>query len=106
MIIRIFRAKIRPGRAQDFERRARALSVPLVRRQPGLLAFFPGRPLLPSDDEFTMVTVWDSLDSLKAFTGEKWGSPFVPDDELPLIEGASVEHFAVYEDSSVGRPDE
>jgi hypothetical protein len=39
MVIRVFRAQVQAGRQADFEAMARRLSVPLVRKQKGLLGF-------------------------------------------------------------------
>jgi heme-degrading monooxygenase HmoA len=105
MIIRVFRATPRAGKGPEFEQKARSLSVPLVKKQKGLLAFFPGKPLRRSDAEFIMITVWDSLESLKAFAGSDFTAAVIPPEELPLIESTSVEHYAAYEDSSAGSPE-
>lgn len=105
MIVRIFRARVRPGQQAAFEEKARALSVPLVRAQPGLLAFFPGRPL-GDGDEFVMVTVWRDLDALRGFVGDDWRQAVVPLEEVPFLWETSVQHYAAYGDSSVGAPDE
>jgi hypothetical protein len=44
MVIRVFRARVQPGKQADFEALARRLSVPLVQKQQGLLGFYAGRP--------------------------------------------------------------
>lgn len=105
MIIRLFRAATKPGKATEFEKKARLISVPLVKRQPGLLAFFPGKPLDKSGSDFVMITVWDSLESLQRFAGSDYTAAVIPPEEVPLLQGSSVEHFAVYEDSSAGKPE-
>jgi len=96
MVIRIFRAVVRPGLNDLFEARTREFSLPAVRSHPGLLAFFPGRPLDKSDHTFVMITVWESLASVEAFTGPDWRRSVVPAAEEPLLESCSVEHYEFY----------
>ena len=58
MIIRVFRAKVQVGKAGAFEQKVRELSIPLVQRARGMVAFYSGRPMQPTPDEFVMVTLW------------------------------------------------
>src|SRR5579859_4714954 len=103
MIIRVFRAQPKRGQSVDFESKARALSVPLVKKQPGLVAYFPGKPLDDENGDFVMITVWDSIESLKAFAGDDFNAAVIPAEEIPLLESTSVQHYTVYEDSSAGQ---
>jgi heme-degrading monooxygenase HmoA len=98
MIIRVFRAVVRPGMAAMFEARTREASLPTVRTHPGLIAFFPGRPLDESTGEFVMITVWDSLASVEAFTGPNWRRTVIPSEEQPLLQSCTVEHYEFYGD--------
>ena len=96
MVIRVFRAHVQPGRQADFEAMARRLSVPLVRKQKGLLGFYAGRPLVHSKDEFVMVTLWDSVDSIRAFVGPDWEQAVVPEEERPVLVDSFVHHYEAY----------
>lgn len=107
MIIRIFRAVVRPGMSEAFEARTREFSLPTVRTHPGLLAFFPGRPIDESDRTFVMITVWESMASVEAFTGPNWRRAVIPAEEQPLLESCSVDHYEFYghpADSPVAAP--
>jgi heme-degrading monooxygenase HmoA len=96
MVIRVFRAHVQPGRQADFEAMARRLSVPLVRKQQGLLGFYAGRPLGHSKDEFVMVTLWDSVESIRAFVGPDWEQAVVPEEERPVLVESFVHHYEAY----------
>ena len=96
MVIRVFRAHVQPGRQADFEAMARRLSVPLVRNQKGLLCFYAGRPQGYSRDEFVMVTLWDSVESIRAFVGPDWEQAVVPEEERPVLMDSFVHHFEAY----------
>lgn len=96
MIIRGFRAKVRPGKQAEFEKKVRDLSIPLVKSQRGMLAYYAGRPMESNPDEFLMVTTWASLADLRAFAGENWNRPIVLEEELPLVEQSFVHHYDVF----------
>lgn len=99
MIIRVFRATVKQGKEADFEAKARALSVPLVKGQRGLVTFLPGKPLRSGEREFVMITVWESIESLQAFAGTDYSAAVIPPEEVPLLESTSVEHYVMYGDS-------
>jgi heme-degrading monooxygenase HmoA len=79
----------------------RDVSIPLVAAQDGLLACYVGRPIGRNDDEFTMVSIWRDLDALRAFTGEDWESPVIPDEREAAI---IVESFAHHYDGFWSMP--
>ncbi len=103
MIVRVFRARVRSGKEAEFESMVRSLSIPLVRKQTGLVAFYSGRPTGASTDEFVMVSIWRDLASLKAFAGPEWESAVIPEDERPLLRQTFVHHYEVI-DSAVFPP--
>jgi len=96
MVIRVFRAHVQPGRQADFEAMALRLSVPLVQKQKGLLGFYAGRPLGHAKNEFVMVTLWDSVDSVKAFVGPDWEQAVVPEEERPVLVDTFVHHYEAF----------
>ncbi|HLW51598.1 MAG TPA: antibiotic biosynthesis monooxygenase family protein [Candidatus Angelobacter sp.] len=101
MIVRVFRALVHPGKQAEFEAKVRELSIPLVKAQRGLVAFYSGRPLESNPEEFAMVTLWESLAHLKAFAGEDWNHSVIPEEERPLLAESFVHHYQVI-DSSQG----
>lgn len=96
MVIRVFRARVQPGKQADFETLARRLSVPLVQKQQGLLGFYAGRPLGHSHDEFVMVTLWENLEAVKAFVGPDWEQAVVPEEERPVLADSFLHHYESY----------
>src|SRR5436309_2340896 len=96
MIVRVFRARVRPGKKAEFEQTVRQHSIPLVEAQKGLITYYVGRPVDSNDDEFIMVTVWPDLDTLKKFTGPDWNRSIIPEQEQPLLIESSVEHYEVF----------
>ena len=99
MIVRVFRAITHPGRRAEFEPKAQELSIPLIKRQSGMVMYFAGRPLEPDSREFVMVTLWDSIADLKAFVGEDWHQAVIPEEELSLLRETTVHHYDVFSSS-------
>ncbi len=96
MIVRVFRARIQRGHEAEFEGLLRAVSVPLVERQDGLIACHIGRPVGSNANEFTMVSFWRDVDALRAFVGEEWEQAVIPDErEAAIITDVAVHHYEV-----------
>lgn len=93
MIVRVFRARLKPGRRGDFERLCRDRSIPHLRTLEGCQAVHVGRQLEEYPDEFVLVSVWRDLESLKRFAGEHWRTPLVLPGEAEMIESASAQHY-------------
>ena len=85
MIIRIFRPTIHPGKEGEFESFLRDTAMPLVSRQSGLLAQHVGRPRTPSSTEYLYVTLWEDVESIQAFAGERWQEAVIAPDEEHLL---------------------
>jgi len=96
MIIRVFRAQLKPGMRGAFERLCREVSLPFLHAQPGCLTTHIGAAPAGRPDEFVLVSVWVDLASLRAFAGEQWQQAIIAPGEADLIERVRVEH---YEDS-------
>src|SRR6185503_8763784 len=71
MIIRVFKPTIHAGKEADFESFLRDTAVPLVSRQAGLVAQHVGRSRDPQSTEYLYVTVWEDVESIRAFAGEQ-----------------------------------
>ena len=93
MIIRVFRARLKPGKRPTFERLCNVVSLPLMRGQPGMLAASITQPAPRREGEFALVSVWRDLESLKAFAGESWQAAVILPSEADLLEEAWVEHY-------------
>ena len=93
MIIRVFRAVIRDGKVDEFKKLVQEQSIPWLTESDGMLGYFPGQPFEENDREFTMITLWRDLDSIKLFCGDDWNNPVVTEDETPLVEAMYAEHY-------------
>jgi len=86
MIIRLFHAKVRPGKQAEFKQALELLSLPEVQERNGMIAFYPGQPLGPSSTEFILVTVWKDGQNLENRSKSDWAKAVIPVEALPLIE--------------------
>lgn len=94
MIIRIFRARPKPGMADELAQLIEDISIPFVDQQPGLLARYTGRGIGSTGEELVMISVWESLDAMKNMTGDDWESAVIPDQrEAERIAESWVQHF-------------
>ena len=96
MIIRVFRATTKPGKAQEFREMLERLSIPMVKAAKGMLGYYVGAPVDPGISEFTVTTLWQDLDSVKAFAGDDWNRSVIPPDEIPLIAESFIHHYEVF----------
>ena len=95
MIIRVFRPTIHPGKEQEFEAFLRDTAVPLVSRQSGLVAQHVGKPRDRSSTEYVYVTVWEDVESIRAFAGERWQEAVITPDEEHLLKETWIGHYEV-----------
>jgi quinol monooxygenase YgiN len=102
MTLRIFRVKVRQGRAAEFKRMVQEQSIPWLERSDGMLGYFAGEPHDDSSHEFVMVTLWRDVDALKEFAGNAWQTPVVTDDEAPLVEVMSADHYLRFDKAPSG----
>ena len=97
MIIRVFRPTIHTGKESEFESFLADVAIPLVSRQSGLVAQHVGKPRDPSSTEYLYVTVWEDVDSIRAFAGERWEEAVITPDEEHLLKETWIGHYDVIE---------
>ena len=95
VVIRVFRPTIHPGKEAEFESFLRETAVPLVSRQSGIVAQHIGRPRDPSSTEYLFVTVWEDVDSIRAFAGERWHEAVIAPEEEHLLKSIWIGHYEV-----------
>jgi heme-degrading monooxygenase HmoA len=93
MIIRVFRPTIHSGMESEFESFLRDTAVPLVSRQAGLVAQYVGRPHDQSSAEYVYVTVWEDVESIRAFVGERWQDAVIEPEETHLLKDTWIGHY-------------
>jgi heme-degrading monooxygenase HmoA len=98
VVIRVFRPTIHRGKEAEFESFLRETAVPLVSRQSGIVAQHIGRPRDPSSTEYLFVTVWEDVESIRAFAGERWQEAVIAPEEEHLLKETWIGH---YEDMSM-----
>jgi heme-degrading monooxygenase HmoA len=98
MIIRVFKPTIHAGKEREFESFLRDTALPLVSRQAGLLAQYVGRSRDPSATDYLYVTVWEDVESIRAFAGERWQEAVITPDEEHLLKDTWIEHYDVLPD--------
>lgn len=70
MIVREWRARAEPARADDYPRHFREMVVPELRHVEGFLGAHLIQRLLDDTIEFTVLTRWQSMESIRGFAGE------------------------------------
>jgi Antibiotic biosynthesis monooxygenase. len=93
VIIRVFRPRIHAGKEAEFESFLRDVAIPLVSHQSGLVAQHVGRPRDGSSTEFVYVTVWQDIESIRAFAGERWQEAVISPDEEDLLQDTWIGHY-------------
>lgn len=97
MIARVWRGAVRAADADAYARYMERTGVPGYAETPGNRGVYMLRRDVGELCEFVMVTLWDSLDAVKAFAGEDHETAvFYPEDDRFLVErDARAAHFEV-----------
>jgi heme-degrading monooxygenase HmoA len=95
MIIRVFRPTIHPGKEAEFESFLRETAIPLVSQQSGVIAQHVGKPRDSSSTEFVYVSVWEDVESIRAFAGERWQEAVIAPEEEDLLKDTWIGHYEV-----------
>lgn len=93
MITRIFTVRIHPELRNAFEQGFTTVSVAAVQDQPGCMSHVIGFPTAWSPDEYMMLSVWDSEESLRRFAGTSWNQPVIPRGMERFVAACRVDHF-------------
>jgi quinol monooxygenase YgiN len=93
MIIRVFEARIHPGREGEFERFVRDTGVPMVQGHAGCSHVAWGRNRWSDQPDFVVVTHWDSVEALEAFAGPRWREAVVEPAEEHMLAEVSCNHY-------------
>ena len=91
-IVRVFRARAKPGAVEALEQRLREDVIPEVASATGLVAYHAARPHGDSR-EFLMVTIFEDLDAVRVFAGDDYEQPVLYGDTAELIEEMWLHHY-------------
>ena len=95
-VMRIFRARPKPGDEDAFALLLATESVALVRDRPGCQGWFAAGP---ADGEYLFVTLWCDELAVRTFAGERWQESVLPAGYADLLESHSVQHVSVFSSS-------
>jgi heme-degrading monooxygenase HmoA len=97
VIARIWRGAVRAADGDEYAEYMRESGLREYRETPGNRAAFMLRREAGELTEFVMLTLWDSLEAVKAFAGDDpERAVFYPEDERYLVErDLTVHHFEV-----------
>jgi heme-degrading monooxygenase HmoA len=104
MIIREWRGRASPSRAEDYPKHFREKVVPELRHLPGFAGADLSRRQLGDKLEFVVLTRWQSMDAIRTFAGADVENAVVePGAVAALIEfDTSVRHYEVVENVQPG----
>jgi heme-degrading monooxygenase HmoA len=102
VIIRVFRPTIHPGKENEFEVFLRETALPLVSKQSGLVAQHVGSPRDSSSTEYLFITVWEDVESIRAFAGERWQEAVIAPDEEHLLKDTWIQHYETLQEPGPG----
>jgi quinol monooxygenase YgiN len=93
VIIRVFRARIHPGKEDEFERFVRETGVSMLQAQAGCSHVAWGRSRWSDQPEFAVVTHWDSVQALEAFAGPRWREAVIEPEEEHMLAEVFCDHY-------------
>ncbi|HEX2622904.1 MAG TPA: hypothetical protein VHL11_22245 [Phototrophicaceae bacterium] len=95
MLARIWRTEVDPARLSDYERFAREKSLPMFRRQAGLVDVF----FLKQETNCAVITIWEDEESIEALARSATYRQTVREIEAAgFLRGAqSVEVYEIFE---------
>jgi heme-degrading monooxygenase HmoA len=101
MILREWRGRASPLKADAYPAHFRANVLPELRDIPGFLGAHLSRRRVGDTIEFLVLTRWQSMDAVRSFTGNDLGKAVVePGAVAALLDfDASVQHYEVIEEA-------
>lgn len=95
-IIRIFRVRIKPELKAEFEPLFRTKSVSAVENAAGFVEATLGGPTQWTPNDYTMISTWESEQSLRDFIGDQWNEAHIPESMERFVEACWVDHFSAF----------
>lgn len=92
-LLRIFEVRTKPGCAAKLLENFATTSAEVVRDEPGNVGYFFGHCVEGGEDTVMFVSLWESLDAVKARFGDDWHVSYMPPGYQDLIDECSVRHF-------------
>ena len=92
-VLRVFEARTKTGCIDKLMRKFATTSADVVKGQSGNAGYFFGRCVQGGENVVLFVSVWESMDAVKARFGGEWRSSYLPSGYQELIEDCSIRHF-------------
>jgi quinol monooxygenase YgiN len=96
MFIRVFRAKVQPGKQAEFKKCLELLTLPNIQYRNGMVAFYPGQPAGTNSDEFVLITVWRDSAAARKHSKSDWARMIIPPEALPLVETFDIQGYQAF----------
>jgi heme-degrading monooxygenase HmoA len=97
VVVRVFRARVHPGKEDEFERFVIETGVPMVKAQEGCTHVTVGKSRWSKQPEFVVVTHWRSVDALQAFAGPDWQKAVIEPEEEHMLAQVFCDHYETIE---------
>jgi quinol monooxygenase YgiN len=101
VIVRVFQARVHPGKQDEFERFVIETGIPAVKAQQGCSHVTGGPSRWSEQPEFVVVTHWQSVLALQAFAGSDWQKAVIEPAEEHMLAEIFCDH---YETIATGEP--
>ena len=92
-ITRVFRVKINSELREEFEPLFQSVSVASVSEASGFIEASIGKPTRWAPDEYVMISVWASEQSLIDFVGINWNEAHIPQGMEKFVDTCWVHHY-------------
>jgi heme-degrading monooxygenase HmoA len=102
MIVRTWRGRAPADKPEDYTAHFNETVLPALRALPGFVQAMLLRRATPEGFEFLVLTMWTSLEAVKAFAGERYERAVVEPAAAAALESfdATVEHYDVLTDGA------
>lgn len=100
MIIREWRGRTEPARADAYVRHFRTIVVPELQSVPGFLGAYLTRHFVGELLEYVVITRWESMDAIRAFAGAAPEKAVVEPGAVAALSSydTTVRHYEVLEE--------
>jgi heme-degrading monooxygenase HmoA len=97
MIARHWRGVAKPEHAEAYIQHLKTETFPSLHKLPGFVRASILRRSIPAGDEFLIITIWQSLESIRAFAGRDIETAVVPAavEEMMVDYDRAAHHFEV-----------
>ena len=93
MILRVYRVQVVPELRDEFEVQFVAIKEEFVSGREGLVSVEIARPTEQAPNEFMMISRWNNMDAVRAFAGDSWTEPVIPEHMRKYMQQSWLHHY-------------